>query len=184
MHEAGIELAIHVQLPELDPVLPVEVGVAAEHLLVHVLDLGVEAGWEAGGLAAPVVVRVGGCDFWGWRERGGGGEVLGGEEFRVLDFAVDPGLDVFDVDGGREVDGVAVDVDPGVGGSEGIISQALVVDGAQSDDLRACCHGWAGLLVACWLSGRTVALLHDLEHATQDAVLLHDCKSKLARAVI
>ena len=162
--------------------LPVEVGVAAEHLLVHVLDLGVEAGGEAGGLAAPVVVRFGGGDFGGWRERGRGGEVLGGEEFRVLDFAVDPGLDMFDVDGGREVDGVAVDVDPGVGRSKYIISQAVFVDGARSEDLRARCHGWAGLLVACWFSGRTVALLHDLEHATQDAVLLHDCEDKLAKA--
>ena len=97
--------------------LPVEVGVAAEHLLVHILDLGVEAGGEAGGFAAPVVLGVLGRDFRGRREGRGGGEVVGGEEFGVLDFAVDPGLDVFDVDGGGEVDRVTVDVDPGVGGS-------------------------------------------------------------------
>lgn len=47
VHETGVELAVAVQVPEGEPVLPVKVGVAAEHLLVHVLDLALEALREA-----------------------------------------------------------------------------------------------------------------------------------------
>jgi hypothetical protein len=53
----------------------------------------------------------------------------------------------------------------------------------QCEGLQACCHGWAALFVACWLSGRTITLLHTFEHATQDAILLHDCKGRLAKVV-
>lgn len=91
-------------------------SVAAEHLLVHVLDFVLEALGEAGGLAAVVVwVLRGRFDS---RERWGGGELVVDEDFGVLDLAIDPGLDVLDVDGCREVDGVAFGVDPGVGCSE------------------------------------------------------------------
>jgi hypothetical protein len=47
VYEASVELAVAVQVPESKPVLPVQVCVAAEHLLVHVLDLGLEALREA-----------------------------------------------------------------------------------------------------------------------------------------
>ena len=92
--------------------LPEQVGVAAEHLLVHVLDLVLEALGETRGLAA-VVVRVlrGGFDSWERRSRG---ELVVNEDLGILDLAVDPSLDVLDVDGCWEVDGVAFGVDPGV----------------------------------------------------------------------
>lgn len=114
MNEARVEVARGIELPEVEPVLPVEVGVAAEHLLVHVLNLMIEAFGEAGCFPAPVVVVR--CRFWGWdlRRRG---ELIVDEDFRILDLAVDPGLDVLDVHGSWEVDRVAFGVDPGVGGS-------------------------------------------------------------------
>ena len=55
VHEASVEFAVAVQVPESEPVLPVEMCVAAEHLLVHVLDLSLESLREARGLAEPVV---------------------------------------------------------------------------------------------------------------------------------
>ena len=93
--------------------LPEQVGVAAEHLLVHVFELVVEATWEARGFAAPVVRLFRARDLW----LRGGGDLVGGEDFGVADFAVHPGLNVFDVDWGWKVDRVAFGVDPGVGSS-------------------------------------------------------------------
>ena len=55
MHKASVEFAVAVKIPESEPVLPVEMCVAAEHLLVHVLDLGFESLREAGWLAEPVI---------------------------------------------------------------------------------------------------------------------------------
>ena len=115
MHEAGIELSVHAELPELDPVLPVEMSVAAEHLLEHVLHFMLEALRETGGLAAPVVrVLLLLFGLWQWWSACEG---VAGEESRVLDLTADPGLDVLDVSGCWEVDWVAFRVDPGVGGS-------------------------------------------------------------------
>ena len=93
-------------------------GVAAEHLLVHVLDLVLEALRKAGCLAEPVVWI--GLHFVQARERRGRREVVSREEGLVLDFARDPGLDVLDVGCGWEVDGVAARVDPGVGRAVGV----------------------------------------------------------------
>lgn len=55
VHKASVEFAVAVQIPEGEPVLPVEMCVAAEHLLVHVLDLSLESLREARWLAQPVV---------------------------------------------------------------------------------------------------------------------------------
>lgn len=69
VHEASVELAFALEIIESHPVTPVEVGVAAKHLLVHVLDLGLKALGEAGGFAEPMVgvggLGVGGGDE-GW----------------------------------------------------------------------------------------------------------------------
>lgn len=112
VHEASVELAVAVQIPEREPVLPVQVCVAAEHLLVHVLDLGLEALREAGGLAEPVVgVGLGLRLCRNGRSRG---ERVHGEEGGVEDFAADPSLDMLDVGGCWQRHGVAVLVDPGV----------------------------------------------------------------------
>lgn len=46
MHEACVEIADGVDIPEGQPVAPVEVGVATKHLLVHVLDLSFKALWK------------------------------------------------------------------------------------------------------------------------------------------
>lgn len=111
------------RVPEEQPVLPVQVGVAAEHLLVHVLAFRLEALREAGRLAEPVVGV--GLQLCGRGERGRAGEGVGGEDGVVLDLARDPGLDVLDVGGSWKVDGIAVCIDPGVGGARrGMISIA------------------------------------------------------------
>lgn len=102
-------------MPEVEPVRPIQVGVAAEHLAVHVLDLALEALWEARGLAEPVVGVVGSL-LWvrqGWW----GLERSRWEDVLVDDLAADPGLDVLDVGGGWKVDRVAVRVHPGVRGA-------------------------------------------------------------------
>jgi len=112
VHKASIQLTVTVSLPEEHPVLPEQVGVAAEHLLVHVANLCLEALWEAGCLAEPVI-WVGGL-LRRRRGRWGGSEAVGREQRLVLDLAVDPGLDVLDVGRGRKIDWVTVSVDPGV----------------------------------------------------------------------
>jgi hypothetical protein len=112
VHETGVELAVTVQVPEGEPVLPVKVGVAAEHLLVHVLDLALEALREARWFAEPVV-GIGGCLGSGWNGRSRG-ERIHWEERRIEDFATHPGLDVFDVGGGGERHRLTLLVDPGV----------------------------------------------------------------------
>jgi hypothetical protein len=114
VHEAGIEFPVGVAVPEGEPVLPVKMGVAAEHLLVHVLDLCLEALGEARGLANPVVwISLDLGRAWEWWS---GSEVVGREEALVLDLAGNPGLDVLDIGRSWEVDWVALGVDPGVGG--------------------------------------------------------------------
>ena len=92
--------------------LPVEMSVATEHLLVHVLDLALEALWEARRLAEPVVGVGGrlGCR-WDGRSRG---EWIHGEEGRIENLAADPRLNMFDVGGCRERHRFALLVNPGV----------------------------------------------------------------------
>ena len=112
VHETSVQLAVAVQVPEGEPVLPVKVGVAAEHLLVHVLDLALETLGKARWLAEPVV-GVGGCLGCGWNGRSRG-ERIHGEEGRIEDLAAYPCLNVFDVGGCRERHGFALLIDPGV----------------------------------------------------------------------
>lgn len=113
--EAGVELSGDAEMVEVEPVRPVEVSVAAEHLFVHVLDFRLEGAREARGLAKPGV-RVGRelRRAWKWW-----GALVGSgwEDAFVLNLASDPSLDVLDVRHGWDVDGVAVDVDPGVDGA-------------------------------------------------------------------
>jgi hypothetical protein len=112
VHETGVELAVTVQVPEGEPVLPVKVGVAAEHLLVHVLDLALEALREARWFAEPVV-GIGGSLGCGWNGRSRGKRIHG-EERRIKDLAADPGLNMFDVGGCRERHRFALLIDPGI----------------------------------------------------------------------
>ena len=112
VHETGVKLAVAVQVPECEPVLPVKMGVAAEHLLVHVLDLALEALRKARWFAEPVV-GIGGCLGCGRNGRSRG-ERIHGEEGRIKDFAADPGLNVFDVGGSGERHRFTLLVDPGV----------------------------------------------------------------------
>ena len=92
--------------------LPVKMGVAAEHLLVHVLDLAFEALREARWFAEPVV-GIGGCLSCG-RNGGSRGERVHGEERRIENLAAYPGLNVFNVGGCGEGHRFALLVDPGV----------------------------------------------------------------------
>ena len=170
--EARVELAVAAELPEGEPVLPVEVGVAAEHLLVHVLDLRIEALREAGALAAPLIwIVLVIFDLW---ERWGGREVIGWEKRLVLDLAVHPGLDVFDVGRSWEVDWVPFRVDPGVRGPVEASKRVYPERQWKSQNLRSRGHSWAALLTAGWTSRATVFLLHAFEHAAQQAVLFDD----------
>ena len=148
MDKAGVQVARHAKLPKVEPVLPEEMCIAAEHLLIHVLDLVLEALWEAGGLAAPVV-RVHHHGFGVW-DLGCGGELVADEDFRVLNLAIDPGLDVFDVHWCRQVDRIAFGVDPGVGSAKRQGQQAWCFRRLHACHLRAGCHSWTGPLVARW----------------------------------
>lgn len=68
VNEAGVELTVQASVPEEQPVLPIEVSVTAEHLLVHVLHLGFETLRKTGCLAKPVVWVT--CNLrsaWEWR---------------------------------------------------------------------------------------------------------------------
>jgi len=112
VHETGVKLAVTVQVPEGEPVLPVKVSVAAEHLLVHVLDLAFEALREARWFAEPVV-WISGCLSCGWNGRSRS-ERIHGKERRIQDLAAYPGLDVFDVSWCGERHRFALLVDPGV----------------------------------------------------------------------
>jgi hypothetical protein len=115
VNEASVEFAVGVAVPESEPVLPVEVSVAAEHLLVHVLDLRLETLRKAGGLTDPVVwISLDLSRAWEWWS---GGEIVGWEEALVLDLARDPCLDMLDVGWSWKVDWVTLGVDPGVGSS-------------------------------------------------------------------
>lgn len=97
--EAGVEMGVRAQIPELQPVLPVEVGVDAKHLLVHHLDFCLEALREARALAQPVIwivrnlLRIG--------ERRSSLKVVGWQKALILNFASHPCLDVLDVGRGR-----------------------------------------------------------------------------------
>lgn len=55
MDEAGVELLVSTQVPELEPMGVVDVSVASKHLAVNVTDVVCELGREARGLAQPVV---------------------------------------------------------------------------------------------------------------------------------
>lgn len=144
MDEASVELLVRAQVPELEPVGVVNVGVAAEHLAVDVADVAGEGGGEAGGLAEPGVLGACGrvVEGWGWA-----GEGVGWEDARVGDLACDPALDVGDVLWGWDADRVLVGVEPGVGhaGTGG--------------------HGGACVLVADGKGGAAIAFLDHFEHA-------------------
>lgn len=115
MHEARVELTVSAEVPEVEPMGPVEVGVAAEHLLIHVLDLSLEPLRKTGRLAEPVVGVVG--HVLRVRQRWWSLERVGWEKVLVEDLAADPSLDVLDVRWGRQVDWVAVRVHPRVRGA-------------------------------------------------------------------
>lgn len=113
MHETSVQLTVGAQFPESKPVLPVKMRITTQHLLVHIFDFVLEALWEARRLSKPVVrvlFQVAGT--WEWRSRC---EVVGWENRLVLDFTVDPSLDVSNVGWSWEVDRVALCVYPGVG---------------------------------------------------------------------
>ena len=81
-------------------------------MLVHILDLVLEALRKARRFTEPVIgilFEVCGAREWWCR-----GEVVRGEDGLVLNFTVNPGLDVFDVGWCREVDWIAFRVYPGV----------------------------------------------------------------------
>lgn len=172
VNEASVELAVTVEIPEGEPVLPVQVCVAAEHLLVHVLDLSLEALREAGRLAEPVV-GVGLCLCLGWNS-GSGSEGVHREQGSVENFAADPGLNVFDVSRGRKRHRVAILVDPGVVVAFKGISVGVALP-VKRPNLRACGHGRTSLGVANRRATSRVHLLDNLEHATKDTVLLGHC---------
>lgn len=140
MDEAGVELLVSTQVPELEPMCVVDVGVATEHLAVDIADVVCELGREARSLAQPVV-GIRGVQCWRGADEGVCGEYTG-----VRNLAGDPFLDVRDVLRGWDADTLAFGVEPGVGHG-------------------ACAHGRAGLLVADGDTGVTVGFLDDLEHA-------------------
>ena len=163
------------RVPEGEPVLPVEVRIAAEHLLEHVLDLVEEALREAGAFARPPVGIL--LHLARARERWRRREVVGWEDAPVGHFAGDPGLDVLDVDRSWEVDWVALGVDPGVGCSERNVSSATQF--GPGEDSRSGGHRRACLVVARRDASAAVLLLDAHEHTSQEAVLLDDCSTVL-----
>lgn len=115
--EARVELLVGTQVPELEPVAVVDVGVAAQHLAVDVADVAAEVGWEVAGLAEPVCIAVcsnrsGGAGSKRWWDAAEG---LGGKEGWVCHFACDPLLYVADVLVSGDADGFFGIVEPGVG---------------------------------------------------------------------
>lgn len=105
-----VELAIDVVVPENDPVRVVDVGVATEHLLVHILDLVLIALWEARCLADPAIGIF--CYTLSSRKLISRGKVAGREDAFVLAFARNPCLDVLHVCRSWQIDRVAVGIDP------------------------------------------------------------------------
>lgn len=148
MHKASVEFALALEVVEGHPVRPVEVSVAAEHLLVHVLDLGLEALGETRGFAEPVV-GVRGLAVGGRDERGCRSEGIRGEEAGIESLAGDPGLYVLHVLSGGEVDWVAVGVDPRVDSADVWVSDGA--RGSVSEEVSpSSAHGGTCLFVAAW----------------------------------
>lgn len=72
-----------------------------------------------------------------------------------MNLAVDPDLDVLDVGSGRQVDWIALGVNPGIYGDTSS-------------------HGWTSLLVADGLDFGAIVAKHAVQHISEDALLLHD----------
>ena len=144
VHKTRIEFEVAVDVPKgVVPVVVVEMGVAAEHLLDDGLHVGVVGGREAGGAAEVLggrvgageggegVLEIGGLEGNGTIGGGGGGRGVwvrvagdegragdlrrrvGGEDVRVVDFAHDPFLHAGDVGWGGDFGWTAV-FEPGV----------------------------------------------------------------------
>lgn len=110
MQEVRVELAVDVVIPKHDPVGMVNVGVAAEHLLVHVLDLVLKPLWETRRFANPAVCVFG--YLLNGRELVPGREVTRGEDGLILALASNPSLDVLHISWSWKVNGVTVGVNP------------------------------------------------------------------------
>lgn len=116
VNEARVQLTGHVEIPDRQPMLPEQMRIAAEHLLVHVLEFALKVLWEARCATKPEVWVFALLCGWKWLHAL---EIACGKQGFVLDLAGDPRLDVLDVGWGWEVDGIAVRIDPGVGDTVG-----------------------------------------------------------------
>lgn len=110
--ETSVELSICIDIPEDQPVSPVQVCIASEHLLVHVLNFGLKALGKARGLAEPVVAVC--CNLSGIGQCWCGCEGVCWEQRWVEDLAVDPGLNVTNVRWSRKIHWVPILVDPSI----------------------------------------------------------------------
>lgn len=110
MQEVRVELAVDIVVPEYDPMRMVDVGIATEHLFVHVLDLVLVTLWKSRRFPDPAVC-IFGCLLNG-RKLIPRGKVAGGENGLVLALARNPGLNVLHIRGSWQIDRVAVGINP------------------------------------------------------------------------
>lgn len=110
MQEVRVQLAVDVVVPEYDPMRMVDVGIAAEHLFVHVLNLILVTLGKSRRFADPAVC-IFGCLLNG-RKLIPRRKVAGGENGLVLALARNPGLDMLHIRGSWQVYRVTVGVNP------------------------------------------------------------------------
>lgn len=128
VNEASVEVVGRIQIPEwLKPVAMIDVGVAAHHLTVDALDVGLEVLREATRLSKPILASESGkwcvetcgtsrnrraCTGCAWCRKASSRQIVYREKVAIVELAFDPFLDQKNVLAGGNLDGTLLLVKP------------------------------------------------------------------------